>query len=487
MRSRSCPLLARADEVVGAIDPTSGLVAAGGVVASTDAEERVILRHAGKAGETRTGVRAPFGIDIGLDAKRRPTVVWITLNGRVMALREGQRSGERIARVPGDANTPAFWGTKVAYTRKVRGCDVLYVLDLRTRRTKRLRSPAECGVIYALDLSARWLLFASESEGDSEMVYRLVDEVVALPLAGGRSRSVDYLSTPAGQLGVSSIALDGDHAHVLREGARPDVFLRHDLKTKREVRRNVGLQSARRIAVTQNRLFYTAVAEDVGRSEALKTLCPRGCPLLESDDPFSGKHDLPPLVNTLAPLADDPVLSGRVTGRQLTSSGGLRPVSFAATEVGLLDASGKPTGLHSPVAADGSWSIRIPAGGPRVAYSATLTVPGAGVQRPLDGLLDLPIAGRITVHAERQADGRVRFQGTSGSPLPTRQIVILPDADVCQSTSQCPGGRFGSAGVKFDFTSAAPLPAGRYYASVLDDDDPSATRPQARSEPFLLR
>ena len=132
---------------------------------------------------------------------------------------------------------------------------------------------------------------------------------------------------------------------------------------------------------------------DVARGEAQAGLCGGACPLLETRNPFDGARPLPPAINALVPLADDPVLSGTVTRSQQSRTGTMTPVPAAVSTVSLRDREGRPTGLSAPVAADGSWTIRLPTGASPTAYVATLTGLDGTEHTPLDAYVTLPLVG----------------------------------------------------------------------------------------------
>ena len=330
-------------------------------------------------------------------------------------------------RLPRGSNTPALAGSKLAYVRELRGCDVPFVRDLRTGRTKRF-GRGTCATIQQLDLSARWLVAVATYSEQAE----LESEARAYRLSGaGRPDVFRYIASGEAPHEVTSVAVDGDRAVALAAGARSDTLYRYDMRTKRSKRVGPPLATDGAMAMSGTTVIYSA-ARPLGGDpdDPDENQCPRGCLLVESPDPFAGPRALPPVINAGPVFADDPVLAGRVTREEVRDNGERRRLPVAGQQVSLLDAAGNPTGLVSPVAADGAWAIRVPPiAGVYVPYTAVVGPPGGRAGIASDGVLGtIASLARIQVVAERLADGRVRFTGTVSPSLPGREIWVSPEA-----------------------------------------------------------
>jgi hypothetical protein len=161
------PASASADEAIAETERPAPLASFGGWSAwsAADAGGRYLLKLRTPQGEIRDAPypssKTPWDITMGPDATGRAVAILRRcrpsgcdlerldlLTGRIQPLRSV--SSPRF-----DEAAPAIWGSTVAFTRRIRGCDVPYVKDLRSRAPSRRLLRAKCLQTGAGQVSVR--------------------------------------------------------------------------------------------------------------------------------------------------------------------------------------------------------------------------------------------------------------------------------------------------------------------------------------------
>ena len=479
------PAAAQADEQLATTPQSTPVQAADGLVAWLDAG-RLVLRS-GDAAPTRTSHRPADGFDVGIDRSGDGTVVWRA--GRTVRALTPGRPVRTLATLPRGATAPALWGTKLAYAQQAGSCAVPMVRDLRTGRVKRL-DRGRCSAIAQVDVNRTYVA-----------TLNLIDrttEARAIRVGGGPSRRLQRESQGEESNLIGGIALDGDALVTSLAGFRQaNRLVRFDVPTGRRTDARAFLDLDGGVARTLGRTYYVASSSTYGDDG-----CGTVCRVVEvREDPWgAGSRLLPPQLTLTAPrevFADeDATFTGALFRKRVSRTAELGREPVRGVAVTLTD-DGRSTGRTGTTDPSGRWSATIPA-----AALPTVLEPGAtsdvGSTPQTDGSY-LPVFARITMTAEREADGRVRFRGTLPAPQPGRKVRIdrrddalcarmrppVAPAD-CQAFTQDPvtTGVLSADGSSFEVTAPAGTAAGAFRASLdFRRDDPQARQGRSTLEP----
>src|SRR3954453_17489608 len=161
------PASASADEAVAETARQTPLAAYGGWSAwsRTDAGGRYVLQLRSPGGDVRDAPlpssSAPWDVSLGPDAGGAVTAVYRRCRARGcdvdrLDVASGRTEPLRAVSSPSfDEATPGIWRSTVVFTRRIRGCDVPYVKDLRSNQPSRRLLHTRCLQTPAGQASAR--------------------------------------------------------------------------------------------------------------------------------------------------------------------------------------------------------------------------------------------------------------------------------------------------------------------------------------------
>lgn len=461
------PAVASADDTIAKIARDAPVAGYGTLLAYVD-DGDVQLQRDGQAPRPSKANATPDALDVGPDRRGAPTVVYA--QGRTVFVLRAGGSARRLITLPRGGSLPALDRDRLAYVRREGRCDVPYVLDLRSRRTRRL-DRGHCGTAFALDAAnGRVATAVTLTDGRTT-------EARVVPATGGRSRIIQRESQGEESNAIGGLALDGDRLVTTRVGIRQENLLtRFDLRARRRVDARAFLDLLGPVAATRRRIAYVVDPGGLDDDDCGTD----GCPLATTTDPWTAAERLlPPQLTTTVGgdlyVDTDAQVTGRLFRKRVSRTQELGREGVAGQVVTLLQ-DGAPTRFTATTAADGTYTATIPAAEqpPVVKLGARSDL----AQTPREDATYLPVFARIVLRAERQADGSVVFSGTVTPKLPGRKVRI--DRQEPRGTfTQDPvtSGPLGADGGTFTVT-AASAPAGATFRASLDfvRDDPNARR-----------
>ena len=228
---------AQADDVVGETVRETPLAAYGGWSAWSRAEGdryRLVLRT--PQGEQvlpdlPTSSR-PYDVSLGPDVDGNVTAIYQRCTARGCDVRRYNTASGRDQLVPEVSSpsfreaTPAIWRSTVAFTRRVRGCDVPYVRNLLSRAPSRRLLRSKCLTTPAGHLAirgSRVLVSSLDLTGaDENGAGRKVSEVRRYSAKRGGPASAVLLRQAYGEESslFGQVAVDEHHVTTVRSGVR---------------------------------------------------------------------------------------------------------------------------------------------------------------------------------------------------------------------------------------------------------------------------
>jgi hypothetical protein len=394
------PATASADEAVAELGRPAPVAAYGGWSAwsSTDASGRHVLALRAPDGTIRPAPypssSLPWDVSLGPDATGRPVAILrrCTVRGCDLQLLDLQRgSAEALPSVSSPSyreSTPAIWRSTVAFTRRVRGCDVPYVKDLRSSAPSRRLLRTKCLQTAPGHVSIRGtrivISSVDMSETDEHGAGRKVSELRRYSARGGPSTVLLAQGFGEEPNIFGQVAQDERNVWTVRYGMGRGSFIRVRAAggSREEVTSFGPLTGDFAKAPDGNPLYVEAQDfESCGEFSAVP------CRLIAaSADPFgSTVRPLAPRLTvayTGTPRAGQPLaFSGRLTQRLVAGSELLRADPVAGVTVDLRARVGQgpeqfvATGLTSTTAADGSWAITLPSLPGQPWYTAVAATP----------------------------------------------------------------------------------------------------------------
>lgn len=379
------PASASADEAIAEVGRPTPLAASGGWSAwsAADAGGRYVLRLRSPGGGVRDAPypssRRPWDVTMGPDAAGRPVAVLRRcrasgcgierldlVSGRVDALRSVSSPGF-------DEATPAIWRSTVAFTRRIRGCDVPYVKDLRSRAPSRRLLRSRCLQTGAGQVSVRGsrIVISSVdwSQADSNGTGRKVAELRRYSAA--KAGSSVLLAQGFGEEPnlFGQVAQDERDVWTVRYGTGRGSFVRMHAAGggRREVDAFRTL-AAGFVRTPEQGSLYVERDDEIACSDFVAVPCRI---VAAPVDPFgSTVHALTPELTVAyagTPRAGRPlVFSGRLTRRIVAGGELLRTDAMPGVSVDLRARGGRAperftgTGLTATTAVDGTWVITLP-------------------------------------------------------------------------------------------------------------------------------
>lgn len=394
------PASASADEAVTELGRTTSIAAYGGW-AAWSAYDEVTGTYALMLRDPRGDVQqaevvqkpTPWDVQLGPDARGRIVAIYARCGARDCGLSRFDVTAtaaraQELRSVSSGAfveAAPAIWRSTVVFTRRIRGCDVPYVKDLRSSRPSRRLLRAKCLQTRPGHVSIRGTRIVISSQAGTQAGRKTSE----LRRYSARSRgSSVILEQGFGEESnlFGQVSQDERFATTVRHGVRPDdTFVRAAWSTRRVEE------------VNAHRVLTGAYARAAGRSPLyVEQQGPEGCDgfvavpcrlVAASADPFGGV--VRPLTPELTvgyegtPRRGQPlVFSGNLSRR--TSAGGefLGGEGIGGVPVELYRRVGsnperfEATGLTTTTGADGRWRIVLPDPGENPFYTAVAATPG---------------------------------------------------------------------------------------------------------------
>jgi hypothetical protein len=284
------PASSFADEPVAEVSRPSPLAAYGGWSAwsAADASGRYVLQLRAPDGSVRPAPypssSRPWDVSLGPDAAGRPVAVLRRCTARGcdlqrLDLQRGSAQALRSVSSPSfEEATPAIWRSTVVFTRRVRGCDVPYVKNLRSSapsrrllRTKCLQTPAG----HVSVRGTRILVSSVDLSQAPDGVGVKVSEVRRYSARGGGSSVLARQTFGEESNLFGQVAQDERFAWTVRIGVnRPNTFVRIPLGTgqTREVRAYRILEGGFAHTADQGSL-YVELPEEAGCSTFTAVPC----------------------------------------------------------------------------------------------------------------------------------------------------------------------------------------------------------------------
>lgn len=255
------PSSARADEAIDQVLRETPLAAHAGWSAWSRAEAgryRLVLRDPSGTivRPTLPASSRPWDVSLGPDARGDVVAVYQRCDTRGCDIRRlNVESGREdtlgsVSSPTYREATPAIWRSRVAFTRRVRGCDVPYVKDLASRAPSRRLLRSKCLTTPAGHLAIRGTRVVVSSldlsEADANGAGRKTAEVRRYSAKAGGPSSAVLLRLGFGEESnlFGQVALDEHHVTTVRHGVRqPHAFVRVQTfgGTPAEVRAHVPL------------------------------------------------------------------------------------------------------------------------------------------------------------------------------------------------------------------------------------------------------
>ena len=396
----AAPASALADAAVAELGRPAPVAAYGGWSAwsATDASGRYVLHLRGPDGTIRPAPypssSLPWDVSLGPDATGRPVAILrrCTPRGCDLQLLDPERgSAEALPSVSSPSYreaTPAIWRSIVAFTRRVRGCDVPYVKDLRSRAPSRRLLHSKCLQTAAgqVDVRGTRIVVSSVdmSEADEHGAGRKVAEVRRYSARGGPSTVLLAQGFGEEENVFGQLAQDERHVWTVRHGLNRGSFIRvPSAGGRREEVTAFGVLTGGFAKAPDGNPLYVE-AQDV---ESCGDFTAVPCRLVEaSADPFgSTVRPLAPRLTvayTGTPRAGQPLaFSGTLTQRVVAGGELLRSDPLAGVTVDLRARVGQgpeqfaPTGLTAATGPDGSWAITLPSLSGPPWYTAVAATP----------------------------------------------------------------------------------------------------------------
>jgi hypothetical protein len=390
------PASASADEAVAETARPTPLAAYGGWSAwsRTDAGGRYVLQLRSPGGDVRDAPlpssSAPWDVSLGPDAGGAVTAVYRRCRASGcdvdrLDIVSGRTETLRAVSSPSfDEATPAIWRSTVVFTRRIRGCDVPYVKDVRSSAPSRRLLHARCVQTPAGQVSIRGsrILVSSVdlSGADEHGAGRKTSEIRRYGAGGGTSsvllrQTFGEESNLFGQVGQ-----DDRFAWTVRTGIhQANTFVRIPLGqgARQEVRafRTLGTGFAH---TPDGGSLYLELGDDGAVPSRI---------VAAAADPFgSTVHALTPELTvgyTGTPRPGAPLaFSGALTRRIVAGGEALRVDPVVGVSVDLRARVGQSpehfvgTGLTATTAIDGTWAITLPSLPGSPWYTAVAATPG---------------------------------------------------------------------------------------------------------------
>jgi hypothetical protein len=390
------PASAAADEAVAETVRPTPLAAYGGWSAwsRTGAGGRYVLQLRSPGGDVRDAPlpssSSPWDVSLGPDAGGAVTAVYRRCRARGcdvdrLDMASGRTETLRAVSSPRfDEATPAIWRSSVVFTRRIRGCDVPYVKDLRSSAPSRRLLHARCVRTPAGQASIRGsrILVSSLdlSSADEHGAGRKTSEIRRYSASGGAS-SVLLRQTFGEESNLfGQVAQDDRFAWTVRTGIhRANAFVRTPLGwgARQEVRayRMLGTGFA---YTPDGGWLYLELGEDGAVPSRI---------VAAAADPFgSTVRALTPELTvgyTGTPRPGAPLaFSGALTRRIVAGGESLRVDPVVGVSVDLRARVGQSperfvgTGLTATTAIDGMWAITLPSLPGSPWYTAVAATPG---------------------------------------------------------------------------------------------------------------
>jgi hypothetical protein len=281
--------------------------------------------------------------------------------------------------------TPAIWRSTVVFTRRIRGCDVPYVKDLRSSRPSRRLLLTKCVQTRPGHVSIRGTRIVISSQAGTQAGRKTSELRRFSAVRRGSSVILEQAFGEESNL-FGQVSQDERFATTVRHGVRPDdTFVRVAWSTGRveEVNAHRELTGAYARAAGRTAL-YAEQQDPVGCDGFAEVPCRL---MAASADPFGG------VVRPLTPQLDVSYEGTPRRGQPLGFSGLLSRRTSAGGE--LLGGEGidgvlvelyrrtgsnperfEATGLTTTTGADGRWRIVLPDPGENPFYTAVAATPG---------------------------------------------------------------------------------------------------------------
>jgi hypothetical protein len=329
----------------------------------------------------------PWDVQLGPDASGVPTLIYRSCDASGCDLRRrnlatGAEQRLRSVSSPSfDEATPAIWRSTVVFTRRIRGCDVPYVKDLRSRAPSRRLLRTTCLQTRAGHASIRGTRIVISSQAGVG-AGRKTSELRRYSARARGSRVILRQNFGEESNLFGQVVQDERFATTVRHGVHPvDGFVRVAWGSGRveevPAHKELGGGFARR---DQDRwIVVEAQEEDEVDCQGFAAVPCRLVGTLVS--PFSGVvRELTPELSVAyegTPRRGQPlVFSGRLVRRSASRGEIVRTQPLAGITVDLRHRTGddperfEPTGLKAVTDADGRWRIVLPAAGEDPWYTA---------------------------------------------------------------------------------------------------------------------
>lgn len=347
----------------------------------------------------------PWDVSLGPDARGAVVAIYrrCTAAGcgvRRLSVATGQEQVLRSVDAPAyDEATPAIWRSTVAFTRRIRGCDVPYAKTLGSPRPSRRLLQGKCLQIPAGRLALRGTRVVTSgvdfSGADRNGAGRKVAEVRRYATTGGPSAVLLRQAFGEESNLFGQVAIDERHVTTVRYGVRPTPsFVRVPLVggTPQEVPAHLTLTGAFAKSSAGTAVYLEAQDDE---TDTCSAFTPVPCRVVrQPHSPFGrAVRPLPPRLTVgyvseppFAPAADQPLpFRGGLTRRVVQDGQVIRTEPLAGVVVSLRRRiAGSPerfeaTSYAATTDADGRYEIVVPPPIPRdpwfTAVAATPDVP----------------------------------------------------------------------------------------------------------------
>jgi hypothetical protein len=340
----------------------------------------------------------PFDVSLGPDAAKNVVAVFrrCATHGcdvRRLDVTSGRQQTLRSIASSYRAATPAIWGSNVVFTRRVNGCDIAYVKNLRSSTPSRrllettrkcLQTPAG----HAAIRGTRIVISSVDTSGaDAHGAGRKLSELrVYSTFARG---SALFLGESFGEESnlFGQVALDDRYVYTEHYGVfPPDAFMRVPFSTGRpkEAVAARALTGAFAMPTAQSWLY---VEQQGGEDAACNGFTDVPCRIVSaSASPWTQERTLTPQVTVAyvgQPRSGQPLtFTGALTVSEVTSVSLLATMPIPGITVELYHRTGQrperfvPTGLRAVTDAQGRYTIVLPAAGADPWYTAVASTPG---------------------------------------------------------------------------------------------------------------
>jgi hypothetical protein len=290
-----------------------------------------------------------------------------------------------------DEATPAIWRSNVVFTRHIGRCDVPYVKDLSSSRPSRRLLESKCLTTpagHAAIRASRIVISSVDlSHADRNGAGRKTSELRLYLATAAGSHVIDQQTFGEESNLFGQLALDGRYAYTLHYGLHPaSAFVRIPLSrgAPEEVRTLREVTGAFAKPAANDSLYVERQGgEEVGCDGFTDVPCRV---VYAQSSPWPGQRTLTPQLTvayTGQPRRGQPLtFAGALTQPTASANAIASTAPLSGVTVELYHRTGssperfEPTGLRAVTAADGSYSIVLPAAGADPWYTAVAATSG---------------------------------------------------------------------------------------------------------------